>query len=222
MDFVRPFTFLFEDKDWLSKSLIGVLVALAGILILPLPILAGYMVAVVRNVMRGDERLPSWDNIGQMWVDGLALWVATFVYSLPFVLLPMVIMLPAVFAGGMAPDEVADALGLAGLALTFLALLLWAAVFLFVGPALTLTYARTGSFGALFQVGQILALIRRCLGTFLALMVYALVVGLVIGVLNSILSLIPCIGWLLSLGVGFYVTVVIGHIYGQAARQCPA
>ncbi len=221
MDIARAFVYFFDDKDWVSKVLIGVLVTLAGLLLLPLPILGGYMVAIARNVMRGDETLPDWNDIVRYWVDGLMLWVAGMVYTLPFWLLPVILVLPAMFAGGLNQD-LADALGMASMAISCLAIFAWALVLLLVSPVLTVEYARTGEFAALFRFGYILGRVRDCLGPILITLVTSVLAGLAVSVIGTVLGLVPCIGWLLSLPLGLYPTLVMGHIYGQMGRECPA
>ena len=220
MDIARSFVYMFDDRDWVTKVLIGVLVTLAGVLILPLPILSGYLIAIVRNVMRGDETLPDWNDIVRYWVDGLVLMVATVLYTLPFWLLPLLLVLPAMFAGGLNQD-LADTLGVVSVAVSCVSSLAWALVLLLVSPVLAVEYARTGEFGVLFRVGYILGRVRDCLGPILISLIVSVLAGMAAGIVSTILGLIPCIGWLLGLPLVFYPVIVVGHIYGQMGRECP-
>ncbi|NPA31001.1 MAG: DUF4013 domain-containing protein [Chloroflexi bacterium] len=222
MDIARSFVYMFEDRDWVSKVLIGVVIALAGILLLPLPILSGYLIAIVRNVMRGDETLPNWNDIVRYWVDGLILWVALLVYTLPFWLIPLLLMIPAMFAGGAGSQDLADALGMLSMSISCLSWLALSVVLVLVGPVLIIEYARTGDFGALFRFGRIFGMVRDCFGPILIAAAVSLALAFLVSTLSTVLGLIPCIGWLLALPLAFYPVLVMGHIYGQVARQCPA
>ena len=221
MNVARAFTYIFEDENWVSKMLIGALVALASILILPIPILTGYLVAIVRRVAQGDETLPSWDDFARYWIDGLAIMVASLAYTLPFLILPFILLLPAVLAGATGSQELVDALGILGFSLSCILTVLWAMALLLVLPILTIDYAQRGDFGALFQAGRILGRVRACLGPVLMALIVGVLVGMVFSVVSLILGLIPCIGWLMNLAIAIYPLLVIGHVYGQIARRCP-
>src|SRR5436305_2036927 len=74
IDFAKPFTFAFEDPEWLMKVGItlavffasfltmGCFVGLAGI-----AILYGYQRRIAQRVMQGQPGLPDWDS----WEDDL-------------------------------------------------------------------------------------------------------------------------------------------------------
>ena len=62
MDFGKAFIFMFSDPEWLKKLGIGTLVGLVGLLlapvligIIPLMVVIGYTVVVLRNVMNDVE-----------------------------------------------------------------------------------------------------------------------------------------------------------------------
>src|SRR5690349_5612813 len=92
INFGRAFSYILDDPEWVSKSLIGALFALLSILILPAFVLAGYYQELIQNVARGDPRpLPAWNNIGEKFVNGLVfalkLFVVSLVYALPIIIL---------------------------------------------------------------------------------------------------------------------------------------
>ncbi|PKO21777.1 MAG: hypothetical protein CVU38_12955, partial [Chloroflexi bacterium HGW-Chloroflexi-1] len=72
MDIGKSFTYMFEDPDWLRKLGIGTLVGLIGIVFspiligfIPLLMLMGYTLDVVRNTMDGRQYpLPEWEDWG--------------------------------------------------------------------------------------------------------------------------------------------------------------
>ena len=49
---------------------------------------SGYMVGIIRNVMNNvAEPLPTWDDLGKKFMDGLILFAAGFIYALPMLIL---------------------------------------------------------------------------------------------------------------------------------------
>ncbi len=220
MNIGRAFTFMFDDPQWVSKMLIGAVISLFSFLVLPVFILLGYMVAVARNVMQGNERLPGWDNLMRYLTDGFFLWVAMVVYTLPFWVLGGASFLPMFLSAGASEEAqiVSMAVLLLGLCLTFLFFL---ALFL-ITPALVVEYVANPSFGTLFRFGRVFGRVQRCFGPIVTVLLVSLVGGFLYGIVVSILSLIPCIGWILDLLLIIYPSLVAGYLYGQVARTCPA
>ena len=85
MDIAKSFTYVFDDEQWVSKVGMGALVSLLSFLIIPIPLLTGWLVGITRNVMNGEKHpMPAWDDLGTLFRDGLSLLVASLVYTLPF------------------------------------------------------------------------------------------------------------------------------------------
>lgn len=49
MDIAKAFTYVFEDARWITKIGIAAIVSLLSFLIIPIPLLTGYLVAVTRK-----------------------------------------------------------------------------------------------------------------------------------------------------------------------------
>ena len=76
-DLARSFTYMFEDKAWLSKVLVGAAFVLLSPLIIGALFLGGYMVEVIKRSYEDNEvPLPEWDNFGDLVSKGYKL-VAT-------------------------------------------------------------------------------------------------------------------------------------------------
>jgi len=218
MDINKALTYVFEDERWVTKSLIGLVLSFLGFLIIPIIFVQGYLVWIIRNVIDGLEfPLPEWEDWGKMFMDGLNLFIALLVYSLPAVLLVgcgMLLFLPA----GMADGDVAGALAAGGsigfLLLTCLAAL-WGLVMVVLGPAVTIQYAREGTLGACFRFSEVIALAREHIGDIIIAVVVLIGLGLVLG----IIGIIPIIGWLVALAASIYTTFVSGHLFGQIGRN---
>jgi hypothetical protein len=219
MDITKAFRFVFDDKQWISKVLIGVLMTVLGFLIIPALILQGYLVRIIRRVMGGlDNDLPEWDNFGDLLRDGFFVTVGQFLWFLPLILL---LIVAGVTTGGFSSlVEGSDAAALiatgGGLLILCLTLLLVVAA-LFLTPALLIQYAIKGEFGAMFRFGEISDLIRNHMADILIVFLVTLVAGIAIGMV----ALIPCLGWVIALASGPYLTFVTGHLYGQIAGKVP-
>jgi hypothetical protein len=119
MNIGKSFSFVFDDKQWISKLGLGALITFIPILNFAW---TGYMVGIIRNVMNNaQEPLPAWDDFGKKLTDGLLLAVASIVYSLPIIIvfcLPMSFMIvPAILAGNTDMQELANAVAGLGSAL---------------------------------------------------------------------------------------------------------
>lgn len=214
-----------DDKQWLSKLLIGVLMSILAFLILPALILQGYLVKVIRHVMGGNwDSLPEWDDWGKLLKDGFFVTVAQFIYTLPFIIL---MFLGMAATGGVA--SLSDGSDVAALATTggglilFCLIILFAVAFLFLTPAILIQYAIKDEFSACFRLGEVADIIRNHMADILIAFLVTVVAGIVLSLLFGILAIIPCLGWiaaaLIGLAVGPYITFVTGHLYGQIAAK---
>jgi len=229
MDIGKAFSFVFEDKDWVVKILIGIAVVVAGFVLsfLLIPailagmMLSGYALEITRRVIRGDaDVLPAWDNWGQILVDGLMVTIITVVYALPIIVLVLCVGVPA----SLIADSSAVSLS-AGEAFSVFASssvgcfgLLWAIVMSLLLPAAIARFAAEGELASAFQFGEIFSLVRDNLGTYLLTAVMVWVTGIM-----ASLGLLLCFVGVLFTSV--YAELVGGHLYGQAyleaTRQTP-
>lgn len=233
MDIGKAFGFVFEDEEWVSKILLG-----AAITLIPIFggfALMGYAVAVVRNVMAGQPRpLPTWDNLGRYFMDGLMFWVATLIYALPLLILicpiALVWLLPA-FAGE-EEDLVTILASVAGIVSVGLGCLaaLYGILLALLTPVVQIRYAETGEIGACLRFGEIFRFLFANVGSIivsqLLVWVAGVVVGSVVGGLGAVLAIIPICGWILAAALGLlmlpvsvWLMVFSGHLYGQIGRQ---
>jgi len=222
MDMGKSFVYVFEDKKWFEKLLIGAVVAVIPIVNLAL---GGYGNEIIRRVTgRSTEPLSDWGDFGQKFVEGLLLTVAGLVYGLPALLfgIPLIPLIIGAATQAEQQQGLAWVLGGASLGLTCL-LGLYALLFSFVFPAVQVNYARKRTFTAAFYLREIFRLIGDNLGGYvlawLAYFVFALVAGAVLGFISTVLGWIPCVGWILALAATALLTplvlVVYAHLFGQ-------
>jgi hypothetical protein len=227
MDFVRAFTFITQDERWPAKVGIGSLVMLAGMfLIFPAIFLMGYQVALMRNVIKGAERpLPEWEEWGKLFSDGLQLFVALLIYTLPLwlfycagltiVFLPL---LPAL--GGGSEEMFAVLMGLVFATWGFLLCLVFVfmLLLLLITPAIYVQYVRTNELAALFRFRELYALIRAHLAEILLVAAAGLLANMSLGVITTPLIFTGC-GLILVVPGLVWVMLALAHMYGQIARQ---
>ncbi|MBK8987941.1 MAG: DUF4013 domain-containing protein [Chloroflexi bacterium] len=228
MDIAKAFTYVLEDERWINKLLIALIVTLFSFLVIPVFFLIGYSVAITRNVRAGVEKpLPEWDDWGKFFMDGLYIFLAQFVYTLPFWLLACIAAfatggLGALADSGGSSDAVAALLGTTGLIIGCLGFLFAIALF-FISPAIIVQYVITDEFAACFRFGEVIGIARQSISDILIVFLATFGASLAIGAISSVLAIIPCVGWvltfLISLAMGPYLTTVTGHLYGQIARK---
>jgi hypothetical protein len=204
----------FADKDWISKSLMGLLWTL---LVVTAPVIYGAQLEYIRRVAQGREDLPTWDDFGTKWVQGLLLSIAGFIYFLPISILGAIMLVPGIIAAAASDGDAGGAL-LGGGACLFgvIAVIYIAAVSIFFYGAIV-NYAIKGSFGALFEVGEIMRHVRDGSGYWNAWL-WALVVGFVASTAASILSATG-IGAILYGAVAYLAAMATGHLFGQWAAR---
>ena len=211
MDIGKSFTFLFDDEAWLSKLVIGALVA-----IIPIVNLAslGYIIHLIRNVRDGlAQPLPEWGgNFGEFFMDGLKVFVGLVVYYLPM-LVPIGFVAVITAALGTTGSDTAETI------LPFIVLCFQCFIFILgiapylLMPAIFVRYAERGEIGAMFQPGEVWAFIQRDMGSYLIVLLLSFAVMTFL----APLGVLACV-------VGVFLTqwwgyLVFGHLTGQLAAQ---
>lgn len=202
-----------RGDDWLVTVLIGGVLSLLGFLIIPAILVNGYLLRVVRAAVTDEETAPVFDDWGELFVDGILVWVIEFLYvGIPTVLLLFVVGSFTVIASvstsaGAQPGPGAAIGGLIGL-LIFLVLLLLVVVAGYLLPAAVANFARTGEFTAAFDLPTVA---RGALTVdYLVAILLVIVVSIVLGFVGALLSVI-----LVGVFVLFYLQVVVFHLFGQ-------
>jgi hypothetical protein len=213
-DFLRPFTFAFDDPRWVPKVLLGGLFMLAAIFLIGIFFVYGYMARLLRNVINGVQYpLPEWDDLGEFFSEGLKLFAVGLIYAIPLMCVVGIAVVPAVIAGAASNSDNEAVRSLAGMSasciwcLMFplsLALAVWM-------PAALLMVVVTGDFSAGFDFARILQFIRANVGNYLL----AFVVWLVARFAASLGLILLCIGVFFT---GFWALCVATFAFGMVYR----
>ena len=226
MDLTKAFTYVFEDKEWMMKMLIGGLLSIVSFFIIPIFILGGYSLKIMRNVKKGvDQPLPEWDEWGDLLKDGFSVALIQFVYTLPILI---IMCIAFATTGGLASfEDLSDeALG-AAMAGTFgivgCLFLIYFIAMIFITPAIRIQYVKHNDLSAGFRFSEIIAIIRENIMDILLITGVMMGVGFAFALVNTVLAVIPCIGqiisFVLSIAFGPYFGMVNGHMMGQLAHK---
>jgi hypothetical protein len=177
------------------------------------PFILGYCV----RIYRGEQPAPELEQWGNLFVDGIKLFVIELIYAAPVILLILISFLPffsTIISTGVLSQEftamtdaqadqflsshpeILSALGtMVILIIIAIVLAIIIGIFSFIG---TVRFARTGSVAEAFNFTVILATIRRIgwIKYLLALIVIG-VIGLVYGFVMDLVRMIPVIGFVL-------------------------
>jgi len=208
MDFGKAFTYPFEDKEWVTKIVIGGILSLVPLVNL---IVIGYALKALKNVADGVEQpLPKWDDFGDYFVKGLMVVLGSVVWALPLIILGMMI---AMFSAVTGYDTSAEQVSpfwvciwglscLSGLYGLFIGIVL---------PAAYTKYAVSNDFGVFFRFGEIFPYIGANLGNYIIAVLLAWVAQFVAG-----FGVFLCIVGVIF--TQFWATLVGSHLLGQVYR----
>lgn len=220
LDFARAFRFVVEDPDWIKKILIGGAFTLLSAALIGAPFVGGYFVHLVRNVARGDERpLPTWNDLGALFRDGLRMVAVYLAYLVGAMILPA--MMAGVFFAMIAVSSRSGSVGevvqtLAGIGIVAayaLAGLLMLAATIYV-PAAALRFILYDRVSAAFEPREVIGIIRRNLGNYLL----ALVLYLVANFASQLGVILCCVG---VFALSFWSICVLAWGLGEVARRDP-
>ena len=162
------------------------------------PLIMGYMM----RIYRGETPAPEPDNWGEMFIDGIKLFIVGLIYAIPAFIIGFVLFLStmlALFAAMAAPPVNPNAvMGLIG-ANIFVYLIFFLVVIIIglISATAVVRFARTNRFGEAFNFGAIFDHITKI--GLVPYIIALIVMGIVIGVVELICELIPYVGFILLL-----------------------
>lgn len=193
----EAFAYPRHGDDWLKRIGIGGLLFIFSFLIVPGILLFGYFARVLRSAAMDEEMPPTFDDYGDMLVDGLKMYVISIAYTI----LPLIVIAVLSLAGSLVGGG--SIIGLV-VALVAFAVLFVASYSI---PAAMTNFALHDSLGAAFDFRTVFG--AAFTGRYLIALVLAVVVGTILLMVASLLSII-----IVGLFLLFYVTVFIFYLYG--------
>jgi hypothetical protein len=224
IDIGRIFGFVIEDPEWVKKVLIGAAFTLASSFIIGIFFVMGYWVRLVRNVAAGVARpLPTWDDLGGIFKDGLTAAGVAFVHAFGILFVLGAIgcaggMMIAGLSGGGGRRNPADeilaamgGLGIAGLYLALIVLMLLLQLYL---PAALTRVALRGDFATGFDWRANFEFIKANVANYLLSVVFYFVASFAaqFGVILCCVGVFP---------LAFWAYLVLGYGLGETVRLSP-
>ena len=200
IDFNRTMRFFFDDPKWIAKLLMGSLFYVLAFFLIGGFFLAGYMMELIRRSARGEQYpLPEWENLGEMFVEGVKVMGAYLVIILPAMLLFMVPMstIGAFSEGGSPPA----ALGLMVILFMLVLGLVYIALLLYF-PVAMVRMAMERRFSAVFEFSENFDFLKRNIINFILAFVFYMLASLIsqFGIILCCIGIIPAVFWAVCVG----------------------
>jgi len=211
MEFGVPFTYVFQDPDWMKK--VGLMALVSLIPVIGQIVLFGWMLDAMGRVINDDPTpLPGLDFGAQLGLGFKGLLVGLG-YSIPLiiVMLPLILVAALGETLDMDADTLSMAMAVLGLCCGGLTFLLSLVVALLL-PAALGNLVTEGTIGAAFRVGELFNMVKSSIGPFVIAILGAWVASLV----GSLGSIACGVGVLVTMAYAYAIT---GHFYAQAYKQ---
>ena len=204
MNYSRAFSYVFEDKNWLSKILIAGLISL--IPIIGQIYLYGWMIEIIRRVKGGRTDILPTTHFSYFLTLGLKMFVVTLIYSIPVLIISGILQLLTSSAGNA--DESVFTIVFAGIGCIggLLGLVLQIAVSLLTTYGF-IKLAETDQIKACLDFNDAFQCIKNNIGTFIIVELLSIV-----AVLIQSAGLIICVGIIFTVPYGVAIS---GHLVGQ-------
>ncbi len=201
----------YPSSDWSKVVILGVLF-LISFLIIPIFLALGYTFRVIKASLAGLEELPAFEEWGEMFVEGIKLFLVYMIYSLPALII-IIISFISLWASLISLTNIVQASGNTVTPNMFLALtgssaiigLIIAGLYILViYPIMAVAIGNmayyNGELGAAFRFDEILSIISQIGWVDLIIWyIVVIIVGVAIGLVVSIISIIPIIGWIIPI-----------------------
>ena len=183
------------------------------------PLIMGYVMRIYRGVQPSPE-LNEW---GDMFIDGIKLFVVAIIYAIPIIIVEFAVIGSAGVAFLTAlSNPMADpnaVMALIGAVLFGVIILVLVAIIIELIAIIGMVrFARTNSFGQAFNFGAIFATIGRIgiASYILALIVLAIIVGII----EVICWLIPYVGFVILFILLPFIVTFLCQVHNPGVREC--
>jgi hypothetical protein len=185
----------YPSSSW-GKVLILGIITIASILIVPIFLLLGYMFRIIKATLAGIDELPEFDEIGEMFVDGLKVFVVGFIYAIPVWIISAIVGL---LTGGTTATtaDIGTGYALAFILGNIVTFIIAVIIGLIELMAIANMAYNDGDLGTAFRFSEILDIIST-IGWGKYIITYIVIVILAsIGVVIGALTMIILIGFIL-------------------------
>lgn len=220
----QAFTFPFKDPRWVTKLAIAVGLSLLNFLVIPVFIFSGYSYRIMKRIIvdRQPPGLPEWDDWGGLIKDGLRLYGAGLIYTLPAILVflatwvvILVSFIPVVDRGTFEPWMAVLWLSFP---IGFTLVMILAIPGQVFGQVAISHLVATDRFSAAFQVKKLWPIFRDNVGGFFLTWLITYAASIVLIFVSQFLAYIPvvCLVYpLVIAGGSVYLALVSYALYAQ-------
>jgi hypothetical protein len=217
----------YPTSDWTKVLILGV-IFLISILILPIFLAYGYFFRMIKATIAGLDELPEFDEIGDMFIDGLKIFIVSIAYAIPVVILGIIVtlILGAVMPTSTATTSISPSMFWTLIISNFVYVIIGLIVGLIaiIGVANMAYY--DGDLGAAFRFSDILEYISNIgWGKFIAVYVVLALISFVIYLVAMFVGiLLVIIGLVITLPLAFaFITMMearaIGLLFIEGAAE---
>lgn len=203
--------FRYASEAFFGKWMRWIILIISSIIF---PLIIGYTL----RVMKGTDPAPEPDDYVGMFIDGIKVILINIVYMI----IPAIIGFIIFFLSGgfgaltMISMDVSNPMAYAGLLMgsigvSMIIFMLFAFIFSLFEIIGIVRFARSGSMGDAFGFSEILEIIGSI--GWVSYILALIVLGIIFFIIYFVLSIIPVIGWLLTLVLAPYLSVVGARYY---------
>lgn len=230
MDLSQFLLFPIKDGEARKNFLIGCAIALAGFIIpiIPYLFIFGYTARVARQIFAGESpRMTKWDDWGTLFQDGAKIFGVRMVYTLPFFILGLPIMIASVAmpialenVNSSEIETVIAVFGLVIFALLCLIMLLSLPLALII-PAAEMHTVDKNEFTASFRFREWWGILHANLGGFIVAFAIFYAISMALGIVIQILVITLILACLLPFflpALTMYTTLMMYAMMAQAYK----
>ena len=198
----------YPSSDWSKVVILGVLF-LISFLIIPIFLALGYTFRVIKASLAGLEELPAFEEWGEMFVEGIKLFLVYMIYSLPAIIISS-ISFSSLWSSLMSLTNITQTSGTVTpnmfLALTgstaIIGLIIAGIYILVIYPIMAVAIGNmayyNGELGAAFRFDEILSIVSQIGWVDLIIWyIVVIMVGIAIWFVVSIIAIISTLGWII-------------------------
>lgn len=200
-----------ERDPWERLLLIGGVLMLFGFLFIPLLLVYGYIVRVIKDRLEGADQPPAFGEWESLLIGVVYLFIPVVVG-----MLTVGGSVAAIAAGGRA----GAAAGVAGLVVGFGLSVVLSLIFGYVAVAALVHFAHEDRLGAAFDLGAIKSIVLT--EGYAIAWLLAVVVLFGASIVTGLLNLIPLFGAVFSVFVAFYIQIVAAKLWADGYTDATA
>ena len=198
----------YPSSNWIKVIILGVIIIIAALLspfiigIIPAIFAMGYIFRILKASIAGVTELPEFDEWGEMFIDGLKVFVAEIVY----LIIPVIIIMAGTWTAMVSMMQVVGpsvsptgAFGLIG-GVALLGVLLMLIIGAILVIAITNMAYYNGDLGAAFRFSEILGIIAKIgWGNYIIWYIVMIIIAFIVSLVAGVLAMIPILGWIIGL-----------------------